>query len=116
MAAGDIEFVDLGFCAGIAATAKGLMPNFRIHKFKIQDSRFKIQDSRFKIQDFRSPTLSPRPFPPRRAGKGANSPIWQTLLNEVLPAVRQWAGSQADGWLGYGERARNNVTLTPIVQ
>ena len=69
----------------------------------------------FRIQDFRSPTLSPRPFPPRRAGKGANSPIWQTLLNEVLPAVRQWAGSQADGWLGYGERARNNVTLTPIV-
>jgi hypothetical protein len=28
-----------------------------------------------------TPTLSPRPFPPRRAGKGANSHIWPRLLN-----------------------------------
>jgi hypothetical protein len=40
-----------------------------------------------------APTLSPRPFPPRRAGKGANSHIWPTLLTDVLHAVRQWAKS-----------------------
>jgi hypothetical protein len=27
-----------------------------------------------------TPTLSPRPFPPSRAGKGANSRIWPTLV------------------------------------
>jgi hypothetical protein len=42
---------------------------------------------------FVAPTLSPRPFPPRRAGKGANSRIWPTLFIDVLHAVRQWAKS-----------------------
>jgi hypothetical protein len=48
-----------------------------------------------RIAEFKdlSATLSPRPFPPRRAGKGANSRIWPTLFTEVLHAEGQWANT-----------------------
>jgi hypothetical protein len=41
-----------------------------------------VQGGRLDSFAFVPPTLSPRPFPPRRAGKGANSHIWPTLLRQ----------------------------------
>jgi hypothetical protein len=37
-----------------------------------------------------TPTLSPRPFPPRWAGKGANSPMWPRLFDRTYTPTGQW--------------------------
>jgi len=75
-----------------------------------------------------APTLSPRPFPPRRARKGANCRMWPVVLpsDSGAPSVVDglvMVGDQTD-WLVAGGQSQTdrtvagsevNSTLTPIV-
>jgi hypothetical protein len=58
-----------------------------------------------------TPTLSPRPFPPRRAGKGANSRIWPRLLTEDVQAVSPVASCQFVKRLASQQRSPTTAVL-----